>query len=117
MDLTPKPTWKYQVSSQPGEENPNGVFAKVDVPVVEANLSGGNIVGTVKDPGTKGVKGPIAVLASCFDASGKLLSQASGFTEGNEISPGGTTTFSLMQSFSGSSPCPIYLVGASGYNT
>jgi len=73
----------------------------------------GHIVGTVVNPLQVTVTGPISVLAMCFDANGQPTKTVSGFAEGDELAIGASTTFSADYY---ESPCPAYLVGASGYN-
>ena len=73
----------------------------------------GQIIGTVVNPLTVTVTGPISVLALCLDPAGNPTTTVSGFAEGDDLAAGSTTTFSLDFY---DQTCPSYLVGASGYN-
>jgi hypothetical protein len=83
--------------------------------VSETTDSFGNtsVVGTVTNPTSGTMTGPISVNVLCFSTQGAFVGDQTGFTSGDgNLPPGGTATFE--NSLYGES-CPTYLVGSSGF--
>ena len=84
------------------------------IQVTQANRSGTSIAGGVQNTTGHPVQGPISVDVFCLNSAGDPTSEVGGFTSSSSgnLAPGATDTFQvdLIQT-----PCPSYLVGASGY--
>lgn len=91
----------------------------VDAQVTQANYSSGSygddsVVGSVSNPSSQTMNGPIEADVYCFNSAGQLSDVEPGFTSGNApIAPGASASFSTDGIKSGS--CPTFLVGSSGY--
>jgi len=93
-------------------------IGSVDVRPVEINVAssefGSQIIGIVENPTDEPVEGPIDVLVACFDDTGTTpVSIHSGFTDGDQIPPGGTASFSVDLF---DDACANFVVGGSGYD-
>lgn len=71
------------------------------------------VVGSIRNPLTVAVGGPISVLVLCLDDAGNPTVTIQDFAEGDGVAPGATTTFAAS---SYKQACGNYLVGASGFN-
>jgi len=110
-DSRPK-VWKveFQTSATPIEKSR---FENIrDLDVVEVNKVGKRIVGSLSNPYSEVVIGPIGVKAVCFDSSGSLLSSEMTFAEADVVEPNGKTSFQID---SISATCPSFLLAGSGY--
>ena len=72
------------------------------------------VVGVLTNTLDAGVSGPISVDGICFAMDGTLLGTVNSYAEQDELTAGGTGSFSLDLY---GDPCPIGLVGASGYGS
>lgn len=81
--------------------------------VMEANRSGGSIVGTASNATGKEVQGPYKVNVFCFTETGKMSAVHGAFAnETGNVKPSGQVTFTA--DLFGSS-CPTFVVGTTGY--
>ncbi|MGY6502465.1 MAG: FxLYD domain-containing protein [Acidimicrobiales bacterium] len=101
-----------------GQTQP-GFMGQIDVRPVELNQIEGSysrqVVGIVQNDSDDEVAGPISVSVACFDDSGtQLLSTHESFTDGNDLAPGGTSSFSI--DLFDVTACANYVVGASGWS-
>jgi len=83
-----------------------------DLDVVEYNQIGKKIVGSLSNPHSEPVTGPIGVNLTCFDKDGRPLSHHSDFAEPDTLAPGDKTSFQI-ELFN--SPCPVFLFGGSSF--
>ena len=83
-----------------------------DLDVVEYNQVGKKIVGSLSNPNSETVTGPIGVSLTCFDKDGRPLSHHSDFAKPDSLNSGGRTSFQI-ELFN--NPCPIFLFGGSGF--
>ena len=91
-------------------DEPNTYFVPVEI--TELNAAGDQIVGVLTNNTDGEVSGPISVGGVCFSAEGALLGTTRAFAEQSELAPGGIGSFSINLR---GDPCPIGLLGASGY--
>lgn len=104
-------TVEFQTSGTPTEKVR---FENIrDLDVVEYNQVGKKIVGTLSNPHSETIHGPIGVNLTCFDKEGRPLSHHSDFAEPDTLSQGGKASFQV-ELFS--SPCPVFLFGGSGFS-
>lgn len=100
-------------------ESDSAFIGSVDVTPVETNavpseFSGQQIVGIVENDTDQEVSGPIDVQVLCFDQAGTaIVGTHGGFTDADSVAAGGTASFSVDLF---DDPCPVYAVGASGYD-
>jgi hypothetical protein len=91
-------------------------MSDVDLVVKEVSQTAGDygqqLVGILASESSAEIKGPISVLAICFDG-GKPVSTVSGYTDGDSVAPNGTISFSLDLF---DRRCPAFALGASGYD-
>jgi hypothetical protein len=85
-----------------------------DLLVTEANNTGQQIVGTVKNPRNHEVQAPFNVDVFCLAPSGALQAEVSGFADvSDKLAAGATSPFTASLY---STPCQQFLIGASGYD-
>ncbi|MGI8797200.1 MAG: hypothetical protein ACR2IR_11575 [Acidimicrobiia bacterium] len=112
-------TFKFTVSAEKSSDAERDYFVSVEVTEhnkvesLEFDFLQGEIVGIVRNPLDIEVTGPIGVLAACFDESGAPVLSSRGYTEVEDLQPGAESPFSVDYF---ETPCPTYLVGASGFN-
>lgn len=99
--------YTFTVDARPAET----YFASVKI--TELNVTGGKIVGAVKNDSNREVTGPISANVICFGSDGALSADASDFVEPGSLPVGGSGSFAIDIS---RDPCPIGLVAASGYS-
>lgn len=91
--------------------------ASLDVEVIEAEFVTGDmfdrIVGIVRNQQDVPVTFPISVDVACFD-NGQLVGIEGSFTEGGDLNPGATDSFSI--SMYGDQPCTTWAIAANGYD-
>jgi hypothetical protein len=91
-------------------------FDDVDLEVTEVSRANGEfgaqLVGIMRNTSDATIEGPIDVVAICFDGA-VPTSTVSGFTDGDEVAAGATTSFSLDLL---DASCPAFAIGGSGYN-
>jgi hypothetical protein len=103
-------TITVQASGKPASSS-NTYFA--DLLVTEVNNTGQQVVGTIKNPRTHAVQAPYSVDVYCTDRSGGLR-EIGGFADvSTDLAPGATSGFSVDLA---GTPCPQFIVGASGFD-
>jgi hypothetical protein len=92
-------------------------IADIDLTVSEVTVRQGSysrqVVGIVSNGTPKEADGPISVDIACFTDSDRIADTHGGFTDGDEIPPGGTLSFAVDLY---DHACPILVVGASGHD-
>lgn len=100
-------------------EDDAGFISSVDVRPAELNKVPGQysdeqIVGIVANESGADVSGPVSVMAACFDEAGTtILDVVTDYTDADTIAADGTASFAIDLF---ETPCPVYAVGASGYD-
>lgn len=91
-----------------------GFYNTAAVQVTQSNRSGTSIAGGVQNTTGRPVQGPVSIGVFCLNSAGDPVNEIGGFTSGGSgnLAVGATDSFQvdLIQT-----PCPSYLVGASGY--
>jgi hypothetical protein len=85
-----------------------------DLEVVEASTIDGRVVGTLQNTYGTTLTGPFDARAVCFDEAGALVSLQMSFLPPPQLGPDETVTFQT-DNFTGT-PCPLFLVAASGWD-
>ena len=97
-------------------EDSEGDFATYenirDLEVVDVSQVSNRAVGKFRNQYDKEVKGPIAVVAYCFNDKNELLGEFSTFTDKDKAAPGDTIPFQIDMN----KACPIFLIAGSGYS-
>lgn len=105
-------TVEFQLGGTPQDEDE---FENIrDVLIEEVNFTGDRFIGKVQNPYKEPVKGPIDVQVTCFDDSGRPVTQYSDFAAPDDMPVGGTATFTIQLYDKPS--CPTYILGSSGYS-
>ena len=111
-DLPADATFDLTATGQPVDE----YFIELNATVEEFNRTQGSfgetIVGIAKNTHDVEIRGPVSVMVGCFSKDGdRLTSTYSTYTDGDGISPGGTSSFSVGLL----DDCPVFALGVSGY--
>jgi hypothetical protein len=111
-------TLKFEVSSEPSQgDDYEAVLEVTELNRVVANRFGSDtaqLVGTVRNPRSREVTGPIGVAAMCFGADGAPIGTSSTFTAQDTLQAGASASFAIDLF---DRPCAAWLVGASGFDT
>lgn len=103
--------WQTQSDTAPG------FLGTLELTISEAELTSGDfgqqVVGIVNNDNTESVTGPNSVYVGCFDGP-NLLGVDTGFTDGDEIRPGGFSPFTV--DLYSVEACPALAIAASGFN-
>jgi hypothetical protein len=102
-------TYTFNVASMAADSSS---YNTASVKVMEANASGGSIVGTGSNTTGKLLQGPYKVDIFCFNGPQFALVRSAFTNENNDLQPGGAVSFTV--NLYGAS-CPIFLAGISGY--
>jgi hypothetical protein len=88
-----------------------------DLKVSNTNLAAGQfgkqVLGEAADQYHYRISGPIGVDVACFNKAGRILDVASDFASPYNLVPGQTASYTVSLT----SPCPVYLVAASGFTS
>lgn len=85
-----------------------------DLEIVEASTIDGRIVGTAQNTYGTTLTGPFDARAVCFDEAGTLLVHQASFLVPQQLDADETVSFQV-DNFTGT-PCPLFLVAASGWD-
>lgn len=85
----------------------------VTVDVTELEVDSKRATGTLKNPHSIVVTGPISVSIACLSSEGQLTTVYSTFADREQIEPGGSSTFTVDRY--DDHACRGQLAGASGY--
>jgi hypothetical protein len=103
-------TYTFTAETSPADTSS---YNTAPVKLTEANLTGGQIVGTGRNTTGKEIEGPYGVEAFCFGMGNQMTDVVGTFAnEDGNVQPGGTISFTIDLA---GTACVRYLVGASGY--